>query len=286
MSTIKIVTDSAADIPAQLRKDLDIQVLPFSIVMNDQEFRDGVDFTPQEFYRQLLDAPQIPTHSQLNPMVFEELYDKALADGVEELIYVAINAKGSATYQNAVATREQFLADHPGCPMGIHVIDSKTYTMCYGYAVVQGAKKAQEGAGIDQVLSTIRDWLDHVGLVFSPFDLKYAKRSGRVSAAAAFLGEALGMKPLMTFENGESKVLSKVRGDKSVIPAQLARAQAEMAPGSPYLCICGIDEGHNQDLAEACEKAFGYPPELSFCIGGVIAINAGPNLVGIVYRRK
>ena len=286
MSYIKFVTDSAADIPPALQRELNIQVLPFSIVMNDQEYQDGVDFQPQAFYQELLAAPQIPTHSQLTPVVFEQLYAGALAEGVTDLIYVAINAKGSSTYENAVMMRETFLAEHPGCGMNIHVLDSKTYTMCYGYAVVLGAQRAKAGAGLEEVLSVVRDWLDHVGLVFAPYDLKFAKKSGRVSAAAAFLGEALGLKPLMTFLEGESTVLSKVRGEKGVIPAQIALVKEEMEPGSPYLCILGSAAEHNEELVSACEDAFGCPCAMRYYIGGVIAINAGPNLVGIIYRKK
>lgn len=286
MPYIKFVTDSAADIPSALQQKLNIQVLPFSIVMNDQEYQDGIDFQPQDFYRELLAAPQIPTHSQLTPIVFEQLYAAALDEGVTDLIYVAINSKGSSTYENAVMTRKAFLAEHPGCGMNIHVLDSKTYTMCYGYAVVLGAQKAKDGAGVEEVLATVQDWLDHVGLVFAPYDLKFAKKSGRVSAAAAFLGEALGLKPLMTFLDGESTVLSKVRGEKGVIPAQIAKMREDMAPGSPYLCIFGSGTEHNEELDAACQEAFGYPCALRYYIGGVIAINAGPNLVGIIYRKK
>ena len=286
MSYIKFVTDSAADIPPALQRELNIQVLPFSIVMNDREYQDGVDFQPQEFYRELLAAPQIPTHSQLTPVVFEQLYADALSQGVTDLVYVAINSKGSSTYENALMTRQLFLADRPGCGMRIHVLDSRTYTMCYGYAVVLGAQRARDGAGIEEVLSVVRDWLDHVGLVFAPYDLKFAKKSGRVSAAAAFLGEALGLKPLMTFLDGDSTVLAKIRGEKSVIPAQIAHVKAEMAPGSPYLCILGSDTAHNEELVSACQEAFGYPCAMRYCIGGVIAINAGPNLSGIIFRKK
>ena len=82
MSYIKFVTDSASDIPAPLREELNIQMLPFSIVMNDRELRDGVDFEPQDFYRDLTAAPRIPTHSQLTPVVFTDLYESALADAV------------------------------------------------------------------------------------------------------------------------------------------------------------------------------------------------------------
>ena len=91
--------------------------------------------------------------------------------------------------------------------------------MTYGWAVVQGAKMAAVGTDPDKVVAYIQDWLDHVRVLFAPLDLRFVKKSGRVSAAAAFVGDALGLKPIMTFENGESKILSKVRGEKNIIPA-------------------------------------------------------------------
>lgn len=108
MAYVKMVTDSAADIPRALREELDIQVLPFPIAMGDKEYEDGYDFTPEEFYGMLLSAPQIPTHAQLNPYVFEQCFEQAYDNGYTHLIYTSINSKGSATHQNAVQAREEF----------------------------------------------------------------------------------------------------------------------------------------------------------------------------------
>ena len=80
MSRIKFVTDSAADIPAQLRQELEIQVLPFPIAAGDREYRDGVDMPPQEFYKLLLSLPQIPTHAQLTGYVFQQCFEQSLAE--------------------------------------------------------------------------------------------------------------------------------------------------------------------------------------------------------------
>ena len=99
MARIKFSTDSASDIPSSLREELDIQVLPFPIAMGDKEYRDGVDFTPEEFYDMLLSAPQIPTHAQLNPYVFSQCFEEVWKAGYTDLIHTSINSKGSATYQ-------------------------------------------------------------------------------------------------------------------------------------------------------------------------------------------
>ena len=286
--SICFVTDSAADIPAELVRELDIQVLPSHISMEGKDLRDGVDFTPQEFYRDLAEAPRIPTHSQHTAFVFQECYEQAWRAGYTGLIYTAINSKGSSTYQNAVQAVELFYEDFPQArdAMAIRVLDAGTYTMCYGWAVVQGARMAREGKGAAEIAAWMEDWLTHVFVVFAPYDLKFAKKSGRISAAAAFLGDALGLKPIMTFTNGESEILTKVRGEKNIIPAILEQVKPVIDPDAPYFCIFGALEAENDRVRAACEAAFGRPPELSYFIGGVIAINAGPNLVGVVCRKK
>jgi len=288
MSQIRFVTDSAADIPARLVQQLNIRVLPFHIAMEDKTLLDGVDFTPQEFYTALVQAPRIPTHSQHTPFLFQECYEQAWKEGCTDLIYTSINSKGSATYQNAVQAVELFYDDHPEArdTFTIRVIDSRIYTMGYGWAVVQGARMAQEGKSAQEIADSIQDWIDHVLVVFAPYDLKFARKSGRVSAAAAFVGDALGLKPIMTFTDGESKILTKVRGEKNIIPAILDQCLPYIDTQAPYLCINGSMEGENERIHQAAVAAFGAEPVMDYHIGGVIAINAGPNLVGIVCRKK
>ena len=286
MARIKFTTDSASDIPAPLREELNIQVLPFPIAMEDRELADGFDFTPEEFYDMLLAAPKIPTHAALNPYLFAEVFEAAYAEGYTDLIHTSINSKGSATCSNAFQARGDFYRDHPEAEetFHIHIIDALNYTMGYGWAVVQGARMAAAGAAPQEIAGYIQDWVDHVRVVFAPLDLRFAKKSGRVSAAAAFVGEALGLKPIMTFAGGESKILAKVRGEKAVAAKLTEMCKTERQPGSPYLIIQGNNAEQSGRLLELCRQELGEEPALSFHIGGVIAINAGPNLIGVIYR--
>ena len=285
MARIKFTTDSASDIPVSLREELNIQVLPFPIAMGDKELADGFDFTPEEFYGMLLAAPKIPTHAALNPYLFTEAFERAWEEGYTDLIHTSINSKGSATCSNAFQARGDFYRDHPEAEgtFRIHIIDALNYTMGYGWAVVQGAKMAAEGAGAQAVADYIQDWVDHVHVVFAPLDLRFAKKSGRVSAAAAFVGEALGLKPIMTFINGESKILAKVRGEKAVVSKLAEMCKNERRAGTPYLMIQGSNQEQSGKLLDQCRQELGDAPALSYQIGGVIAINAGPNLIGLVY---
>ena len=285
MARIKFPTDSASDISAALRKELNIEVLPFPIAMEDRELADGVDISPQSFYDLLLAAPRIPTHAQLTPYVFSQCFEEAWKAGYTDLIHTSINAKGSATYQNAIQTREEFYEDHPEArdSFRIHIIDSRNYTMGYGWAVVQGARMAA-GAKAGEIVDYIQDWVDHVRVIFAALDLRFAKKSGRVSAAAAFMGEALGLKPIMTFEDGESKVIAKVRGEKAVVKTMVELCKKERQTDAPYILLRGCNGEHADKLTAACCQDPGEAPALTTYIGGVIAINAGPNVVGLVYR--
>ena len=285
MARVKFITDSASDIPVSLREELNIQVLPFPIVMGDRELADGFDFTPDEFYGMLLSAPQVPTHAALNPFLFTEAFEQAWKEGYTDLIHTSINSKGSATCSNAFQARGDFYRDHPEAEgtFHIHIIDALNYTMGYGWAVVQGARMAAEGTEPQVVADYIQDWVDHVHVVFAPLDLRFAKKSGRVSAAAAFVGEALGLKPIMTFINGESKILAKVRGEKAVVSKLAEMCGAERKAGTPYLMIQGNNQEQSGRLLDQCRQELGEEPALSYQIGGVIAINAGPNLIGVIY---
>ena len=285
MARVKFITDSASDIPVSLREELNIQVLPFPIVMGDRELADGFDFTPDEFYGMLLSAPQVPTHAALNPFLFTEAFEQAWKEGYTDLIHTSINSKGSATCSNAFQARGDFYRDHPEAEgtFHIHIIDALNYTMGYGWAVVQGARMAAEGTEPQVVADYIQDWVDHVHVVFAPLDLRFAKKSGRVSAAAAFVGEALGLKPIMTFINGESKILAKVRGEKAVVSKLAEMCGAEHKAGTPYLIIQGNNQEQSGRLLDQCRQELGEEPALSYQIGGVIAINAGPNLIGVIY---
>jgi len=289
MSKIKFLTDSASDIPQRYVEQYGIQVIPFPIALEDREILDGVDYTREAFYELLNGLDQIPTHAQLNAFQFIEAFESAWREGYDALIYTCINFKGSNTGNNALQAKEQFFQEHPEAEgkFELYVIDSKSYTYNYGYAIVEAAKKAQSGELTgEQAVAEIHDWLDHSKILFAPYDLKFARKSGRVSAAAAIMGSAMGIRPIMSFPNGDSKVLAKPRGDKNVIPNLVKMMLAEMEPGTPYLVIHAALAERNAELTRACIEAVGYPPAEEFLIGGVIAVNAGPNLVGVVFRTK
>lgn len=143
MSRIKIMTDSACDIPKELEEQYDIRILSFPVTVDDKGYLERIDFTNEEFYEILQNTPKIPSTAQITVFQFEEEYETFYKQGYAELIYVSIYSGGSSTYNNAVMARKQFYASHPEAQeqFEIHLVDSKTYTVAYGYPVVESAKK-------------------------------------------------------------------------------------------------------------------------------------------------
>ncbi|HIZ54635.1 MAG TPA: DegV family protein [Firmicutes bacterium] len=288
MAKIKLVTDSACDIPRDKEAALGIRILSFPITVNGKGYMEREDFQEEEFYDLLKNSEEIPTTAQITSFRFEEVFEEYYGEGYTDLIYVSINSKGSSTFNNSQIARDAFYEKHPDAKgkFNIYLIDSRTYTAAYGYPVMEAAVKASKGASAKELVAYIEDWLSSAKVYFAPYTLRFVKKSGRVSAAAAFVGELVGLRPLITFEDGDSVVLEKVRGDNKIVPALVNRAAKKMIPQTPYLILAAALPDRCAELVKEAEKKFGYKPVGVFQIGAAIAINAGPELVGIVVKEK
>ncbi len=286
MTKIRIATDSTADIPRALCDELGIAVLPLTVLAEGKEYLDGIDLAPEEFYEILNRADELPVSAQVASYRYLELFEQSWKEGYTDLIQVTLNAKGSGTYQAAVLSRDLFFEEHPQAAeqLRIHIIDSGTYSMAYGLAVVHGARLLQQGAALEEILAGIRDWVAHARPVFVPLEMKFVRKSGRVSAAAAFVGDAMGLKPLITFENGESKVLGKARGENKAIAALVETFRKEHRPGTDYVLVYGSNMEAYEKLKAALEAVEEQPPLAAHPVGSIIAINTGPNMLAIIYR--
>ena len=283
---IKLMTDSVSDIPKEQAEALGIHMLYMPITIEGKPLREEIDFTKNEFYEMLENAKEYPSTAQITPFEALEAFEQVADEGYTNLIYVTIGAGGSGTYANASMAREQFKEAHPDSTLNIHLVDGRNYTAAYGYAVVEAAKKLARGAGVPELTDYLEDWVRHAGLYFVPMTLKYVKRSGRVSAAAAFAGELLGLKPLCRICNCQSSVLQKIRGEQNIIPKLVEVAKADIQPHTPYIIMQGSNEKIAQEFGAAMTKALGYPPECYWSIGAAICCNAGSEVVGFVIKRQ
>ena len=287
MERIKLMTDSACDIPKEAEERYGIRILSFPVTVDDKGYMERVDFTNEEFYDLLLRSPKLPVTSQITAFRFEEEFSAIYETGeYTDLIYVSINGGGSGTYNNAVMARENFYEEHPEAKENfcIHLVDSHTYSLAYGYAVMEAARKAEKGIGVREILAYLEDWFASVEIYFAPYTLEFVKKSGRVPAAAAFVGELMGLRPIISIIDGETKVLEKVRGDRAILPALLKKAKEHYIPHTPYLTLTGLLPEERDKLGSMLKKDFGYEAAGAYQIGAAISVNAGPKAVGVIVK--
>ena len=146
------------------------------------------------------------------------------------------------------------------------------------------AQKLEMGAPIEDVLSLIDRQLKKQRVYFGLYSLKYAGKSGRIPSAAVFVGEALGIKPIMQVWDHAITTVGKARGEKKLIKELVKMVDDDMEPNTPYSLVYGSDTTVRDELAEELTKKVGYPPVYQFQIGAAIAINAGPRVVGAIFE--
>ncbi|MDX9872280.1 MAG: DegV family protein, partial [Clostridia bacterium] len=211
MATVKIVTDSTADLPAALRSAYDITVMPLKVIFKDEIYREGVDITIPAFFEKLAGTEQLPTTSQPSPAEFQEVYEELTADG-STVISMHISSKMSGTIQSAMLAKKN-LPDRD-----IRVIDSGKVTMALGLGVLVGARAAQAGRSADEVEALVQEMFNHkIKIYFMVDTFENLQKGGRIGKAAALLGTLLNIKPILTVEDGLVAPFEKVRGKTKAV---------------------------------------------------------------------
>lgn len=288
MSLIRLITDSASDISEKHEKKYNIKVLPFKVVIGDKSYTSRVDFNNDKFYDMMDAYDGLPLTSQVTAYEFEEVYAQMFREGVTDIILVLINGQGSATYNNSLMAKETFFEEHPEAQGRIRItsIDSRSYTGAYGYPVVEGARMIRRGESAEAVIDFITHWVENCTIFFAPYTLKYARKSGRIPGAAAFVGDALGLKPIMRIYDHTITTDAKVRGEKPLITTIVQKTAQEMEPQTPYCIAYGSDRIACEELADAMTAKLGYPPADFYQVGAAIAVNAGHRVVGTIFKKK
>lgn len=288
MAKIKLLTDSASDITKEQEEALGIQVVPFKVAMGDKSYISRVDFDNEKFYQMMDEFDGLPVTSQITAFEYGEIFEGIYDDGYTDIINVTINSEGSATYGNAVMAANNFFEKHPEAKgkFEIYNIDAESYSGAYGYPLVQAAIKIQKGCTAKEAVDYITDWVKNCVIFFAPYTLKYAKKSGRIPSAAAFVGEVMGLRPIMRIHDHKIVTESKVRGDKAIVPKIVDLCANEIIPQTPYCIVYGNDDSVRDELAKALTKKLGYPPVDFYQIGAAIAINAGPKVTGVIFKAK
>lgn len=280
---IKIITDSACDIPVS-EKLSNVEIMNFHIAINGEDHEERVDFTMEEFYEILEKCDHIPTTAHITMIDFYEKYCKLAEEGITDIIHVTINSLGSATYNAALMGKQMYMDENPNSNLNITIIDSKAYSMAYGYHIICADKMIDNGASASEVIEFLQDRLAKTEVLLGTYSLKFMKKSGRISAAAAFAGELMGFRPVILMKDGKTEVIQKARGDKMLASAMAAKLKERISDKIEY-CVGCTDEA-SKEAINVCTEVLGKAPKMVFNLGSAVSINAGPHSIGIVYLCK
>lgn len=288
MNKIQIMTDSASDISVEDEKKYNIPIIPFPITVGGKSYLSRVEIDNNKFFELMSQNDEIPKTSQINAFQFVEIYYEQAKAGVEDLILVLINSKGSSTYENSVAAIDMFYAEHPEYKdkFFIHSIDGMGYNATYGVPVIQAIEMRDKGATAQEIVDFLTDIIPQREIFFGIYELKYAAKSGRIPTAAAFVGSMMNLKPIMRIFDREIKTAAKCIGEKNLLKKMVELTKQEIEPNTPYELIYARDRDCMDEFGKMITEALGYGPSAEYQTGAAVAANAGPRIVGIAFIKR
>ncbi len=203
--TIKIVTDSTADLPPRLVEELGITVVPAYVKFGGEAYRDRVDISEDEFYQRLLSDPVHPSTEPPTPQDFTDVYQK-LSQEADGILSIHISGRLSATYNSALLGKELLETEFP-----IEVVDSQSVTMGLGLLVIAAHTLTKSEKSLLQVVEKAKQTIPTIHLLGLFDTLKYLALGGRIGKAKALLGSVLSVKPILAMKDGELEPAGQVR---------------------------------------------------------------------------
>ena len=270
---VALVTDSTADLPADIVRRAGISVVPLTVSLDGKSYLDGVEIGPDEFYTLLARSREAPTTSQPPPHKFAQVYQHLLAEH-EQVLSIHISERLSGT----LASAQQAAAEVGGGR--VTVVDSEGASMALGIVVLVAAQVAAGGGGALEVLEAVAKVIAARRTLFAVGTLEYLRRGGRIGRAGALLGSVLQIKPVLTLVKGEVAPLERVRtSDRAV--TRIIELALDVDAGQGLRAIVGhaACEDVGRRIAAALEPAAGKV--LVQPLGPVIGAHAGPGTAGV-----
>jgi len=278
---LKIITDSAADLPPDFVSRHGIEVVPLMVYHGEREYEDGVTLQPAELFAGMRDGQTYKTSQPLYGR-FEAAF-RRLAENGDEGLYIAFSSELSGTHQTSLLVRQAVLDEHPS--LELDIVDSKCASLGLGLVVRYAAELAAGGASRLEVVQAVQAWSRRMEHIFTVDRLEYLVRGGRVSPVAAFIGGLLNIKPILHVEAGKLVPLEKVRGRKKVFARilDLMEERGTELRGQTIGISHGDDPEAAQELRDMIEARFGCDRFFVSSIGSAIGAHAGPGTIALFF---
>jgi DegV family protein with EDD domain len=274
-----VVLDSTADFPDARERYPNFRVVPLYVRFGGESFRDYVDIDAQRFYERLRSATELPTTSQPAPADFLAVYEE-LAPRYERILSLSISSTLSGTFGSAQTGAEVLGGDK------VRVIDTRTVSVSLALLALGVQRRLARGSTDDEIDGFVETYRREHKLLFTVSTLEYLARGGRIGKAAAFAGNLLNVKPLLTIRDGEVVPLKRVRGNQKAF-AEFESLFASTTADSPHLKV-GIAHAAAPERLEALRRLVrAHRPqaqiEIETTLGAVVGTHAGPGTVGLFW---
>lgn len=276
-----IVTDSTAYIPKEMREQLNIHMVPLSVVFESETYREEIDITAEEFFKEIKNTDKLPTTSMPPIGLFVEKFEE-LAKDYDAVICIHLSSGISGTFQGSVTSGE--MVDN----IKVYNFDSELACRVEGFYVLEAAKMAQEGVEPEVIMARLNEIKKSVRAYFMVDDLTNLQRGGRLSSAQAILGSLLQVKPVLHFQDKVIEPFEKIRTRKKAINRIVELFEEDASSGEPMECVIIEANGDEQalELKKQLEAKF---PNVNFdtsYFGPVIGTHLGEGAIGIGWYKK
>lgn len=271
---IKILCDSISDLPVEIIDKYNIDVVPLTVICNENEYLDGVDISNKDFYKLLRENETLPKTSQATYAQFVKFFEKYKDD---EVLYLSGSSTASGTYQSSILAKNDIDSK-------ITIFDTLNLSIGSGALVIKACEMVEEGLSVEEIVKNLENIKNNVGVFFSVDTLEYLKRGGRISSTKAALGNLLNIKPILTVSDGLVVQKSQVRGKKQTF-TNLVNCLVEKYGNdlSDKTIFLGYTD-NNEDL-ETLKKTLlnntNAKNIYNVNIGCVICSHSGPGVIGI-----
>lgn len=275
MGSVAVVTDSTADLPAEVVEDLSLRVVPMTVTFGNDEYISRLTITEDQFYERLRGADSLPTTSQPAPAWFEEAYADAADQGASAIVSVHVSSLLSGTCDLARSLAES-------APLPVEVVDSRQVSGGLALAVLAAHRRAGDGGDLDAVAAAAREVAAAARVFFVVDSLDHLRRGGRLSGAQAALGTVLRVKPILAVRDGEVVLLERTRTWSRAV-ARLVELAAQAAAGAPADVVVTHAQAPERaaELAARVGEAVTVQRAMTAVVGPVVGAHCGPGTVGV-----
>lgn len=270
--TVRILTDSTCDLPADVVNKLGIYVLPVYIHVGNRDYLDGIDISREEFYEKLPTFPEQPRTAVPSPAKFRALYDALADEGATEVLSIHISATLSGILSVAQVAAQETTST------SVTVLDSRQLSLGTGFLVQTAAELALQGRSVSEILPVLEEQIKRTYVAAGLDTLTYLRRSGRMNAAISTIGELMQIKPILKMYDGVSSV-ERVRTRQKAI----ARLVEKIKSYSPFEKIAFLHSNALESVLALKEEVRELLPNRESWVGminPVLGAHLGPGVIG------